>query len=778
MAVHIRNFTRAIRISSIIFRKNYNLIKQSGLFDALYYLDQNPDVVKSGKDPLRHYIEVGCKERRDPSALFDTSYYLKQNPRVAESVINPLVHYIKAGKTQRFCPHILFDSSYYLEQNPEMVNSEINPLAHYLEHGTKERKNPHPLFDTSYYLEQNPDVMEAGVNPLVHYIMHGAGEGRDPHPLFDSSYYLKQNPRFSEHGLKLLVHYLEYGATEGSDPHVFFDTSYYLETNPDVSRSGINPLMHYIRFGAREGRSTVPLIEHSSYTPKLHIITSAYSADKSALDKHIRSIINQHYQNWELSIVSKSRGNSIPKTIVEEYERKDQRINFKQIKGNQSITEAINEEINRFAGEYIAFLHTHDELTAHALYEIIRVLNKHSVTDVIYSDHDEVEKNGDIFRPVLKPDWSPELFKCEMYIGNLLVVRSSLFKKVGLLDNKFDRIRYYEFVLRLSESTAKFQHIPKVLYHCWRDGNRKHDCLALRGKVKKLQKKAVNDHLKRLNLQGYARNEGHPPSLRIYLKKRKNMLLVSIIIPAINSAVSLQQCLKSIFLLTNYPKFEVILVGNNSSYINTLERMESYPTKTVTIDSDCSYSSAYNLGVDRATGKYIIFLHDGVEIVTSHWIQNLLYYAEQSDIGASGPFIYFSHKEKQNSYISSLYRFRENADDSLSCDQEVSVVKSLCMMMKKALFLEIGGFNIHYYHMYHDVDLCLRLRENGYRIIQVRTTSIKHHAPISQNKEYNHVDKALLFDQWADVLNGKDPYCRSNDESIRYPYFGSLKPYH
>jgi O-antigen biosynthesis protein len=772
---YIKNLTHKTQITRISFERKYRLIEKSGLFDAAYYLDQNPDVAKSGADPLRHYLEVGCKERRDPNPLFDTSYYLKQNPRVAESGINPLVHYIKAGKAQRISPHILFDSSYYLEQRLDIADSEMNLLAHYLEHGAKESKNPHPLFNTSYYLQKNPDVLQAGVNPLVHYIMYGAGEGRDPNPLFDSSYYLKQNPRFSESGLKLLLHYLEHGANEGKDPHLFFNTSYYLKANPDVSRSGINPLIHYIRFGSREGRSTVPLIEHISYTPKLHIITSAHSADKSSLDKHIHSIMDQQYHNWELSIVSNSSGNSIPETIVEECEGKDQKISFKQIKKNQSITEAINEEINRSTGDYIAFLHTYDELTAHALYEIIRVVNEHTDTDVVYSDHDEVEKNGDIFRPVVKPDWSPELFKCRMYIGDLLVVRASCFKEVGLLDKDFDRIRYYEFFLRLSEATAKFRHIPKVLYHCWRGEYRKRKHLALRGSVKKLQEKAVNAHLRRLTLQGYAKNKGDPLSLHIYPKKRKNMELVSIIISAIHSTVALPLCLRSIFSLTSYPQFEVILVHHkNSSYNNNLEKMESYSIKRVAVDEDYSYSYAYNLGVDKAKSKYVIFLHSDVEIISSDWIQNLLYYVEQSDIGASGPYIYFNHKEIQDRYFSSLSHFGENEDDSLSCAHEVSVVATLCMMMRKALFLEIGGFNIHYHHLYHDVDLCLRLGESGYRIIRVATTLMRHHGSVSQDP----VDKALLFDQWAEMQNAEDLYPRRNDESMRYPYFARLKRYH
>jgi len=85
--------------------KEYFTIYRSGYFDASYYLLKNPDVRLKDIDPLRHFIEYGWKEGRDPSLYFDTTYYLEANPDVRQAGINPLIHYLKYGYKEGRRPH-------------------------------------------------------------------------------------------------------------------------------------------------------------------------------------------------------------------------------------------------------------------------------------------------------------------------------------------------------------------------------------------------------------------------------------------------------------------------------------------------------------------------------------------------------------------------------------------------------------------------------------------------------------------------------------------------
>ena len=112
-------------------KRDAKLIKQSGLFDASFYLEQNPEVAGAGGDPLTHFLRQGAAEGRDPNPLFHTSYYLERNADVAQAGANPLAHYLHHGAAEGRDPSSIFDTATYLELNPEVARSGVNPLSHY-----------------------------------------------------------------------------------------------------------------------------------------------------------------------------------------------------------------------------------------------------------------------------------------------------------------------------------------------------------------------------------------------------------------------------------------------------------------------------------------------------------------------------------------------------------------------------------------------------------------------------------------------------------------------
>ena len=80
--------------------KHIKLIRDSGLFNAHFYLEHYPGIRQAGIDPIRHYLLQGWIEERNPSEKFNTHFYLSKNLDVAKSGINPLVHYIKFGRNE------------------------------------------------------------------------------------------------------------------------------------------------------------------------------------------------------------------------------------------------------------------------------------------------------------------------------------------------------------------------------------------------------------------------------------------------------------------------------------------------------------------------------------------------------------------------------------------------------------------------------------------------------------------------------------------------------
>jgi glycosyltransferase involved in cell wall biosynthesis len=189
-------------------------LKESGLFDHVYYSSTYSDIAAGGADPFEHFFYHGYKEGRRPNAIFDPVWYSTTYPEVLESNLQPLLHYAKVGESEGRCPSPYFMPTWYRSQYNIPAND--SPLAHYL----KNRFGPFspiPEFDSKYYLETYKDVASAGVDPFEHFVFHGFKEGRNPSNQFDTRFYIRrylkgktdQNP---------LLHYLDHRHEEGIFP--------------------------------------------------------------------------------------------------------------------------------------------------------------------------------------------------------------------------------------------------------------------------------------------------------------------------------------------------------------------------------------------------------------------------------------------------------------------------------------------------------------------------------------------------------------------------------
>jgi glycosyltransferase involved in cell wall biosynthesis len=189
-------------------------LKESGLFDPVFYSSTYPDVAAVGADLFEHFFYQGYKEGRKPNPIFDPSWYLATYPDVEESDLHPLLHYANLGEAEGRRPSPHFETAWYREQYG--IPAGESPLAHYLRYRFGPF-SPIPEFDSKYYLETYQDVASAGVDPFEHFVFHGFKEGRNPSEKFDTKFYIQrylkgktdQNP---------LLHYLEHRDEEGVFP--------------------------------------------------------------------------------------------------------------------------------------------------------------------------------------------------------------------------------------------------------------------------------------------------------------------------------------------------------------------------------------------------------------------------------------------------------------------------------------------------------------------------------------------------------------------------------
>ena len=263
-------------------KKQIGIISASSYFDAEWYYEHNPDVKNAGKDAAKHYLTIGWKEGRNPSADFDNNEYLRRHPELLTMDVNPLIYYLvvenNAASEYKLSLNpkkVYFDAKWYAKKYPDYVKESTSPYRHYLKFGWKKGYNPSKYFDTDFYLAMYPDVAASGVIPLLHFMRKGFAERRLPKlkvnkKYYSSSYlliakseyfnrrwYIKHNQDLDFKKIDPVEHYLRYGWKENRNPSKYFSNEDYFINNPDVEIAQVNPLLHYERNGRREGRVIV-----------------------------------------------------------------------------------------------------------------------------------------------------------------------------------------------------------------------------------------------------------------------------------------------------------------------------------------------------------------------------------------------------------------------------------------------------------------------------------------------------------------------------------------
>jgi GT2 family glycosyltransferase len=513
-------------------------------------------------------------------------------------------------------------------------------------------------------------------------------------------------------------------------------------------------------------------------SPRISIITPTWNTKPEWFFDLAVSIVAQRLLDWEWCIVddasSRTEFHRFFSVLADE-----PRIRVKVLEHSHGISGATNAGLEMSTGEFVCFVDHDDVLTPAALELCVDQLDEGF--DAVYTDSDKIDEQGRQSEPFHKPDWSPEYFRGVMYVGHLLCVRRKLAIAAGGFDSHFNGVQDYEFFLRFSEATSKIQHIPSITYH-WRTvpGSVATEVDA-KGDLGRLQREAVQRHLDRVHLAAQAERGDYPHRVKVVPKARHKWPKVSIVIPTRDSPQILHQCLYTIFSKTRYPDFEVICVDNESTDPEALREMRDAPVERVLFPGTFNYSKANNLGVKNSSGEYLVFMNNDIEVLSPDWIDHFVYYAEQSDVGAVGGLLFFPDGTIQHAGV--VLGCRGTADHvmrqippsdgyagSLSCAREVSAVTAACLMTSRKMYEEVGGFNEHFFTHYQDVDLCMKIRDRGKRIIFTPQATFIHHESLSRGKYYDLVDRNLLLDYWEPLIKKGDPYYNPHFNIERLDY--------
>jgi glycosyltransferase involved in cell wall biosynthesis len=413
-----------------------------------------------------------------------------------------------------------------------------------------------------------------------------------------------------------------------------------------------------------------------------------------------------------------------------------------------------------------------DELSIDALYENVKLLNKHPEADLIYSDEDKIDIHGNRMEPFFKPDWSPQLLFSFMYIGHLSVYRKKLVEEVRGFRSAYDYSQDYDLALRITEKTNNIKHIQKVLYH-WRSI----PCSAAGGGKPYARGSNIAALKSALVRRGYDADVAEYHFANRVKFNCKKYPLVSIVIPT-DSTKNILQCITLLLENTDYPNFEIIAITNSNLCNSILNKYkENKRVRCHIFDKSFNFSLKCNEGASVSRGEYILFLNDDIEVVENKWIEDMVAVFGKGNVGGVSPKLFYENNTIQFAGMVSGVRglvgtaFHCKPKDSyeyfnlIQCERNVSLLSGACMLVPKNIFKEVGGFDaVNTPIMHSDIDLCFRIIERNYELIYTPFVALRHIGHLSlkdMDKKQNNYKKGnvdiYILKRWGDYLSN-DPF--------------------
>jgi GT2 family glycosyltransferase len=527
-------------------------------------------------------------------------------------------------------------------------------------------------------------------------------------------------------------------------------------------------------------------VETFTYTPIISLLTPISNRQETWLRKAIESVRGQIYPHWELCLIHDGSTTPQVKPILDQYASLDPRIKVQSLSGNEAIAGAPAHILGQATGEFVGFLDDDDELSPDTLFEVVKRLNEDPALDLLYSDEDRLELDGRRVEPFLKPDWSPDLLLSMNYLAHFNVFRRSVLQEITGFRRDFDGRQNYDLILRLSERTTKIAHIPKILYHGRKVPDSSTESIAEKPDADQAAQRALEDALKRRGVEGAVRVLS-PGRYRVCYKLRGTPL-VSIIIPTRDKKHLLEQCVCSVEERTDYPRYEIIILDNDSSDPETLEYLQRITRKwpVLRYPRPFNFSAINNFGASQARGDYFLFLNNDTQVIQSEWLTAMMEHGQRPEVGAVGAKLLYPNGQVQHAGvvigISGVagHVFRHYPGDDagdynlIGAVRNCSAVTAACMLVPRRVFEEVGGFDERLVVALNDIDLCLRLRRQGYLIVYTPFALLYHHEYASRGRLHPPEDERLYRKRWHDLITAGDPYYNPNltltreDWSLRF----------
>ena len=527
--------------------------------------------------------------------------------------------------------------------------------------------------------------------------------------------------------------------------------------------------------------------------PLISVAVPLYRTPEPYLRELLDSLTAQTWEKIEICLADGSPDDSLGAFIRSAYPG-ESRIRYRHLHENLGISGNTNAALAMASGVFIALADHDDTLDPDACLEIARAAMMSKDTDIVYTDEDKLTVSGHfLFGPHFKPDYDPDYLCSGNYICHLFAVRRTLAAEAGPMRSEYDGAQDFDFILRCCERARVIRHVPRALYH-WR-AHPDSTAMSPESKMYAFEngRKAVEDHFRRTGTAAAVSMTEHPGHYRTRYEVPEEAL-VSILIPNRDQADTLRTCVNSILRKTSWKRFEILIIENGSTEEKTFRLYEELRAldprvRVLTWDRPFNYAAVNNFAAGEAEGEYLLFLNNDTEVVSEDWIGEMAGFCGRPGTGCVGAYLEYPDGMIQHAGVivgvggaaTHMFGGMDPADypgggRSLS-QQDLSAVTGACMMTKRSVFAETGGFDERFEIAYNDIDYCLKVREKGLLVAVNVFAKLIHHESLSRGSDEASADRgrherlmreaALLREKWPAIFRDGDPYYNPNLTRLR-----------
>ncbi len=524
-----------------------------------------------------------------------------------------------------------------------------------------------------------------------------------------------------------------------------------------------------------------------SWKPTLSVVIPTYNTDPDMLRACLDSVFAQGYPHWELCIADDASTKPHVREILTQYAQRDPRVKVEFRSANGHIVAASNSALALAGGEFVVLLDHDDELPAHALFAVAEALQARPSAQLLYSDEDKLDEDGNRCGPYFKPDFALDLLYSQNYFSHLGVYRRTLVEAVGGFRAGYEGSQDYDLVLRCVAKVTDHRdilHVPQVLYH-WRmaEGS------TARGQEQKSYasdagRRALQDHFDSTG-QMVTVTETYPCIYRHRWSLPQPQPLVSLIVPTRDGVELLGTCVESIRSRTTYANYEILIVDNDSTCTRTLAYMAQLEAdghaRVLRYAQPFNYSAINNFAARHARGSILGLVNNDIEVINPDWLSEMVSHVVRPDIGCVGAKLYYPDGTIQHAGVVcgmggiAAHVMRHLPKESpgyfgrLWVVYNPSAVTAAALLVRKDVFDGVGGLDEEGLPVaFNDVDLCLKVQEAGYRNLWTPFAELVHHESVSRGSDETPAKRArfagecaLMRERWAPQLAQDRNYNRN-----------------